>query len=68
MEDDLILFHELEGLIIRFKKLCDRETVGLKTRSISVAITLLEEALAYYAYFVIGVPIDFKLEKEKATE
>jgi len=61
MDDETVLFHDLELLIIKIKKLRDRETVGLKARSLSVVVTLLEEALAYYAYFVIGVPTDFKL-------
>ena len=60
--DEIVLFHELEGLVIKIKKLRDRETVGLKARSISVVVTMLEQALAYYAYYVIGVPLNFKLE------
>ncbi len=61
--DEKVLFHELEGLIIKFKKIRDAESVGLKARAYAVVITLLEQALAYCAYYIIGVPLDFKLDK-----
>lgn len=60
MDDELILHNELEALVIKLKKMRDRNAVDLKARAYSVVITLIEQALAYYAYYIIGVPLDFK--------
>jgi len=54
MDDEKILFTELENLIIKFKKLRDRTSIGLKERYFTVMITLLEQALAYYSHFILG--------------
>lgn len=55
MEDEKILFNELEALIIKFKKLRDRTSIGIKHHYFSIVITGLEQALAFYSYFILGI-------------
>lgn len=54
MDDEKILFYELENLIFKFKKLRDRTSIGIKERYYDVVIILLEQAKAYYAHFILG--------------
>ncbi len=54
MDDEKVLFSELENLIIKFKKLRDRTSIGIKERYFTIVITLLEQALACYSYFILG--------------
>lgn len=65
MDDDLILFTELEAMILKFKKMRDRTAINIKAHYFTVVITALEQALAYYGYFIIGVPLNiFTKNKE----
>lgn len=53
-DDEKRLFTELEATIIKFKRLRDKESIGIKAHYFTVVITLLEQALAYYAYYILG--------------
>ena len=54
MDEEKQLFNELENLILKFKRLRDRNSIGLKERYFNVVITVLEQALAYYSHFILG--------------
>jgi len=54
MDDEQILFTELENLILKFKKMRERTSIGIKERYFDVVIVLLEQAKAYYSHFIMG--------------
>lgn len=54
MDDEKVLFNELENLILKFKKMRDRTSIGIKHDYFTVMITLLEQSLAYYSHFILG--------------
>lgn len=58
MDDERILYIELEALLIKFRRLRDREHAPLKARALSIVVTQLEIGLAYYAYYVMGVAVE----------
>jgi len=54
MDEEKQVFNELENLILKFKRLRFRTSIGLKEKYFDVVIILLEQAKAYYAHFILG--------------
>lgn len=54
MDEEKQLFNELENLILKFKRLRDKTSIGIKEHYFNVVITTLEQALAYYSHFILG--------------
>ena len=54
MDDEKVLFNELENLILKFKRLRDRTSISIKEKYFDVVIVLLEQALAFYSHFILG--------------
>ena len=54
MDDEKVLFNEIEALIIKVKRFRARTSIGLKERYLDVVITLLEQASAFWSHFILG--------------
>ena len=54
MDDEKVLFNELETLILKFKRMRAQTSIGIKEKYFDVVIILLEQAKAYYSHFIMG--------------
>lgn len=55
--DEKEVFIELEGLVVKLRKLRERTQPETRLRYFSVVITLVEQATAFYAYYIMGVKV-----------